>query len=407
MKIAFIVDSFPKASETFILNQITGLIDRGHEIEIFAKRGLEGEQIHNSIKEYDLLANTNYTNTPQNKIHRFFNAGRLIATETIRQPHRVLESLQFRKYGPDSRSLRLLHRSISFKDEGFDVLFCHYAPNGNLGALLKRTGTDANLVTMFHGYGVRRGLEKGEGMYAPAFEYSDFLLANSKYTKKNLIKLGADPDSIYCHPIGISLDKFQFEPIDVEGMSDRVVCISTVGRLVEEKGYQYSLRAIADVMKRNPGLNIEYQIAGDGPMKEELRYLVQDLDIEDSVNFLGQVERSAVVELLENTDLFVLSSVKEGLGKVLLEAQATGVPVVATKVGGIPQAVNPGESAILVPPKNPTALSHMIEHLCENPERLPKMGRSGRKYVEQHFDLEDLNDELECLFNSLIQRDNG
>lgn len=402
MKIAFVVNGFPKVSETFIIDQITGLIDRGHEIEIFAREDPMEKQIHDAIKEYDLLSKTTYTNTPPNKVHRLFNAARLIATETIRQPHRVLESLRFRKYGRNSLSLRLLHSSVTFKEKGFDVLFCHFAPNGNLGALLKQTGTDAKVVTMFHGYGVRKGLKKGGGIYTPAFEYSDVLLANSEYTRDNLIELGADPDTITCHPVGISLGKFQDRPINPGNVLDGTISISTVARLVEEKGHQHAIRAIADVIKRNPDLDIKYHIAGDGPMKEKLHTIVHNQNIGDSVTFLGQIEQSAVVDLLKNTDIFVLASVNEGLGKVLLEAQATGVPIVATKVGGIPQAVDSGESALLAPPKDPTSLSHHIEYLSKNPEELVKMGQTGREYVEEHFDIESLNDDLDHLFKNLI-----
>lgn len=401
MKIAFLVNNFPKISETFILNQITELIDRGHEVEIFARRRPDEDQVHSDVHEYNLISKAYYPNVPSNKVHRLLQAGPLFVTNVLRNPQRVIESLRFRKYGRDALSLRMLYYATTFTDSNFDILFCHFGLNGNLGALLSQTGTDAPVVTMFHGFDVRRGLESESPLYNPAFSHSDVLLANSETTKKKIIELGANPEKVICHPVGIDVSAFPYHPsFDDKKETDPIV-ITTVARLAEIKGHEYSIRAIAEVIRRNPNRKLEYRIVGGGSQRESLEDLVQELGIEDSVRFLGQVNYKAVQHQLRESDIFLLSSLDEGLGMVLLEAQATGLPIVATEVGGIPQAVDQGKSAFLVSPKDPTSLADRIEGLCENPELCEEMGMHGREYVSEKFDIYDLASDLEDIFYTL------
>jgi colanic acid/amylovoran biosynthesis glycosyltransferase len=107
---------------------------------------------------------------------------------------------------------------------------------------------------------------------------------------------------------------------------------------------------------------------------------------------------------MRQADVFLLTSVYEWLGVVLLEAQAIGLPIVATNVGGIPEAVSAGESAILVPPSNPRAAAEALAECLRHPEKREKMGLAGRKHVEEHFDIEVLNERLERFFGDLAGR---
>jgi len=395
MRIAVLVNSFPKASETFILDQITEMIERGHHVEIFARNKTDEEVVHEEIQEYNLLSSTHYPNIPQNKIRRILSAGKTFAANFPYRPRRVIESLRIGKYGRDALSLRMLHYSQSFEENDFDVLYCHFGPNGNLGSLLKQTGTNARVITVFHGYGIRLGIENGPGMYDEAFKHSDLLLANSKSTIDKLIKLGADPDSIVFHPIGVDINEFRPREDGANGYDTNKVTVTTVARLAEIKGHEYAIQAISEIIDRNIDPEIEYRIVGGGPKRSELEQLVCELNIEESVLFTGQVDRSTVQSHLKETDLFLLPSLDEGLGIVLLEAQASGIPVIATDVGGIPDAVNQNESAILVPPKKPMVLADKLEFLCNNPDQWIDMGNKGREYVKGNFNSNDLNARLE------------
>ncbi|GAI04953.1 unnamed protein product, partial [marine sediment metagenome] len=128
MKIAFIVGGFPSLSQTFILNQITRLIDMGHEVEIFARTNPKDKKVHSDVKKYHLVKRTHYI--PQNKIVCVLKAIFLIITNFHKSPVKILKSLNVFKYGKQALSLRLFYALISFQDTNFDIIHCHFGPTG-------------------------------------------------------------------------------------------------------------------------------------------------------------------------------------------------------------------------------------------------------------------------------------
>jgi colanic acid/amylovoran biosynthesis glycosyltransferase len=138
-----------------------------------------------------------------------------------------------------------------------------------------------------------------------------------------------------------------------------------------------------------------------------LHALIQELGLEASIELLGARDSNEVREYLDNSDIFVLPSVTagngdtEGFGIVNVEAQAAGIPVVSTNHNGIPEGVDVNRSAFLVPERDPVALAERLKFLMDHPERWPEMGRAGRRFVEQRFDIEKLNDELIDLYAQL------
>ncbi|NQT33002.1 MAG: colanic acid biosynthesis glycosyltransferase WcaL, partial [Candidatus Omnitrophica bacterium] len=142
MRIAFIVNAFPILSETFILNQITGLIDRGHEVVLFSGCDSQEETYHPEVDEYDLLGSVYCHNErPRNPIVLILKAIVLFLTNFHKNPRTILRSLNFFKYGRDALSLTLFYKTVLFIKMGeFDIIQCHYGPNGNIAALLKEIG---------------------------------------------------------------------------------------------------------------------------------------------------------------------------------------------------------------------------------------------------------------------------
>lgn len=400
MNIAFFVNAFPKISETFILDQITGMLDRGHEIDIYARHPSGEERIHTEVGQYDLLSRTIYANPPDGKTQRLLSAASTVIKNVPSRPRRILESLRVGKYDRDALSLRLLHSAMSFDDSNYDILYCHFGPNGNLGALLKRTGVSSPIVTAFHGFDVRRARSKND-LYLPAFDESDVLLANSRQTQEELHTSGADPSKTQIHRIGVDLSRYSMS--SDSGRNSDPFSILTIARLVEEKDLRTSIQAVAELLESDIDEEIRYHIIGSGPEKGELKRFAAELGIQDSVIFEGQRSRTEVIERLSATDVFLLTSIEEGFGKVLIEAQASGVPVVATDVGGIPEAVCAGESGTLVPGRDPRAVAESIAKILRRPKLREKMGRAGREFVEERFDVVVLNDELEQLFESLTE----
>jgi len=405
MKFIFIVDAFPTVSETFILNQITGLIDLGHETVIFSAARPDDRDFHEDIRKYGLLKMTYYHNDrDNNKLTRILWGLLLIIRYGHRNPKAVWNSLNFFKYGKEALSLNYLYKVMLFLAVGkIDIIFCHYGPNGNLAALMKEMGIQGKLVTMFHGYDVRRGVEQGGAIYAPLFKQGDCYLSISDYNYKHLLEFGTPVEKIRAHPVGIDLERYTY--LARQGLAKGAVRILTIGRLVKEKGLFYGLEAVHRLVHERKLTNIEYYILGDGPEREELQAMAQKLQIKDKVYFMGSQTQEAVVKVLRDSDLFLLPSIAEALPVVLMEAQATGLPVIATDVGSVAQVMADGRSGYIVPVRDVGAMCDKIEFLLRNPQLWAVMGEAGRRHIEEHYDIKKLNQRLVQICQGLLERD--
>ncbi len=186
---------------------------------------------------------------------------------------------------------------------------------------------------------------------------------------------------------GIDLDRFrQCAPVNGPVVS--------VGRLSPEKDFATLIRATAIAVRDSPDFRLE--IAGDGPCATELKQLVTELQLDSNVQFLGRVEN--VPELLSGASVFALSSQTEGISLTILEAMASGLPVVATLVGGNPEVIVDGETGLLAPPGDPPALADALLQLWRDPNRRRVLGSAGRKRVENYFDVRKMVVAYEQLY---------
>jgi colanic acid/amylovoran biosynthesis glycosyltransferase len=171
-----------------------------------------------------------------------------------------------------------------------------------------------------------------------------------------------------------------------------------VGRLVEKKGIEYAIRAVAKL--HDQGCDLEYEIIGDGPLRATLQTLIRDLGVAGIVSLPGGKDRNGVIHSLQRADVFLAPSVRaedgdeDGPANVLKEAMATGLPVVATQHGGIPELVQDGVSGFLVPERDADTLAERLAYLIDHPDAWGSMGRAGRAFVEQHFEKNVVLDEL-------------
>ena len=159
------------------------------------------------------------------------------------------------------------------------------------------------------------------------------------------------------------------------------------------------LRALARVIQEKTVATL--MIAGDGPLRPAMEVLAQDLGLKDRVRFLGI--RHDIPELMNAADGYVMSSAWEGMANVLLEAGATGLPIVATDVGGNREVVQDGETGLLVPPKNPKALAGAMLCLMDlSGDERWQMGEAGRRYIQAKYSLDRVTDMWEKLYGNLL-----
>lgn len=185
--------------------------------------------------------------------------------------------------------------------------------------------------------------------------------------------------------------------------------ILTVARLTEKTGLKYSTKAFAEVVKSNKGTVMEYIIAGDGPLRDELENLISDLQIQDKVILKGWKDRNEVRSFYDKSTIFMLAIVtaengdQEGTPTVLLEDMSSGLPVISTFHAGIPEQVKNNKSGFLVPERDVNALAERLEYLIEHPKIWPEMGKEGRKFVEENYDINKLNKRLVEIYKQVVK----
>ncbi|GAB1540067.1 colanic acid biosynthesis glycosyltransferase WcaL [Scytonema sp. NUACC21] len=311
MKIAFLVWRFPVLSEAFILNQITGLIDRGHEVRIYALNGPPANvsKVHPTVEEYCLLERTYYPPTrPDNYLWRVLKAIALLLANLDKGSLSCLQLLNIFKYGRQVTSLKWFYRGISLlKDRSYDIIHCQFGTLGSMGLVFRQTGLlQGKLITTFRGIDISSYVqEQGDRVYEKLFQEGDFFLANCDFFRNRAIALGCNSKKIVVHGSGIDCSKFTFTPRYLP--DDKKIRIATTGRLVEKKGIEYAIRAIAKLPHINQ--NIEYNIIGDGLLKEHFQNLIDELNLNNIVKLLGWKQQQEIIDILNDCHIFIAPSV--------------------------------------------------------------------------------------------------
>ena len=401
MRVAFFVDAFPSVTETFILNQITGLIDRGHEVDIFA-RGMDGDDcVHPDVRRYRLLDRTYYPEASGRKFERLFKALTLLSSPAWLRPSAITLLVRLvAKRGaivPFNTFGLLLLASREQRRGRYDIVHCQYGTLGRAVLGVRRIGAiHGALVTSFRGHDISQHHTLQPGFYAELFREGELFLPVSRSLEERLVALGCPQEKIALLHSGIDLSAFRFrERTRDEGGTTIII---TVARLVEMKGVAFGIEAVAKLLQA--GHRIAYHIVGGGPLHASLRVLIQNLGVQEYVHVHGAKPHDDVLRLLDTAHLMLAPSVTaangevEGIPNALKEAMAMGLPVVATRHGGIPELVEDGLSGHLAAERDADALADQLSGLLVHPERWAAMGRAGRARIEAVFDRNALNDEL-------------
>jgi colanic acid/amylovoran biosynthesis glycosyltransferase len=434
MRVAFLLYQFPALSETFILRQIVGLLDMGHDVHIYAERGCDEGLQHPEVIRHDLVRRTTYVRMPSESGQyemsvwppwgatwqldtgaRISNGRRLLrAVPTAlrcfaRYPRLTCEVLTVRHYDYQAASLSALYRlsALSREADNFDVLHAHFGPIGRSFRFARRLW-GAPLVVSFHGYDFSTWPRRhGTKAYAAMFDEADTITVHTEYAERKLQTLGCPDDKLRRLECGIDIREFPFRVR--RPPADRPIRILTVARLVEKKGVEYSIRAVAQLL--GEGYDLHYEIIGDGPLRTQLMSLCNDLGVCDRIAFAGARNSDYVRDSMVNSDLFVLASHTssdgdtEGAPVSLLEAQACGMPVVSTQHAGIPEIVADKLSGFLVAERDAAGLAGAIRRLISNYPSWPAMGAHGRAYVTERHDLTLLNRQLADIYTEAVARD--
>lgn len=374
--------------------------------------------IHDSIKAHDILDKTTYFKPL--KLHaKIFTIVKTIMKLALFKPFKLLRfmydvylKLLLDFHVPLSTRLSLLWDNskwallfdVMSRKKRFDIIHCHFGQNGIHGAYLKHWGIPGRLVITFYGTDLTQYVtNKPSSLYSFLFKKGDLFLPICQFFKDILIDLKCNPKKIEIHHIGIDLGFFC--PAGNLN-SDQEPSILSVGRLVNKKGFFYSIKSIERLKQQYPAIKLS--IIGDGPNRAYLEKLIRRLQLESNVEMLGARNKAQILEYLHHSNIFLLPSVttidgeKEGTPTVLMEAQAMKIPVVSTWHAGIPEVVEDGISGFLIKERDIQGIVLALKKLIANPDLRMKMGEAGRKIVSQNFNNEILVTRLISLYSKLL-----
>ncbi|MCL5256408.1 MAG: glycosyltransferase family 4 protein [Chloroflexi bacterium] len=298
----------------------------------------------------------------------------------------------------------------------FDVIQAHWViPNGPVAAAVARR-RGIPLVVSLHGSDVflaERLMPAGIAATA-SFRRAARTTSCSTELLSRAVQLGAAPERSRVIPYGVEPGEFggtnSSDGIREElGLLPEQLLVLAVGRLVYKKGFEYLVQAIPDVLKTVP--NVRFVIAGGGDLEAELRDLAARHGVADHLILAGPVRRDKIISLFSAADLFVLPSVRDkrgnvdGLPNVLLEAMASGKPLVASRIAGIPDVVRDGENGYLVQERDSQALAATISRLLLSPALRAQMGQANRHRVETELNWESTARQYLQVFEEAVAQD--
>lgn len=235
------------------------------------------------------------------------------------------------------------------------------------------------------------------------------VLVNTEFSKKQICSLGCDPEKVIIIPQGISLKEFKFSkklaPID-----EKMIKVLTVGRYHRDKGQGYALLALRRLI--DDGVNIHWTFVGVGSDKSRLIRLSRNLGVERNTTFLSNIVNEELQRIYKNHSIFVLPSIDAGYGHVetqgvvILEAQASGCVVIASRVGGIPECLGDKDSGFLVRQKSSKDIKNVIINLIKlDQNRWNCLQLSGRKNVEDRYDANYIGDRVFSLISEVSKNE--
>lgn len=278
-----------------------------------------------------------------------------------------------------------------------DVLHLHTSHAHTLGLLAGRLAKVEKIIST-------RRMDFPTSGFFSRLKYTkvDKIVAISEVVKEILIRSGIEKEKITVIYSTINCEDFSGKSNLREGLGlpQDTPILGTVGSLVNIKGHKYLFEAMVKIKEEFP--QVRLLVVGEGPLEEKLKKLAEKLGLESVIIFTGF--RKDIPEILGILDVFVLASLKEGLGVSLLEAASYGLPIVATNVGGIPEVVKDGITGFLVPPKDSKTLAEKIIYLLAHPEEAQKMGENGKEWIRKNFSVEKMVNKYATLYESLMQQ---
>lgn len=388
-RIGVFVNEYPSTSETFVADHIDQLLRHGFSVWVFARRRSAGLNAPLPVSTGKRLAVHFCPPLPRPRLERWIGAATQLLWLAVRTPAAAwqLTALDRRNW-----TAAVHHASLALGvPSHFSMLHCHSGHTAQAYLPLFTSGLlQGPLAVTFHGYDFTRYLHtRPADPYAHLFAIAQRLYGCSDFSLEALRRLGAPAHKLVKIRNGVAAQSAVVaEPGPAPAGAGELRLLS-VGRLVPFKGYAEGMLVIRSLL--DLGLSVSWTIIGDGELKDGLLAQACELQLDSVVRFLGEQTRAQVIAHMRQSDLYLYTGVVDEQGGVetqgvaLLEAQACGLPVVATRVGGVPETVADGEGGVLVPAADRPALVQAVVELAKDPVRRRQLGEAGQRRVRNEF----------------------
>jgi colanic acid/amylovoran biosynthesis glycosyltransferase len=399
---ACVVSRYPAVSHAFIVREVRALRQRGIDVHTFTiRRPRSGELL--SAADREEHART-FAVLPPRPLKLIASHARALATHPLRYFGTLAAALRLSPPGARQRLWRVFYFAEAMivwaecRRRGLRHLHAHFANVGSEVALLAARFGGPEWSWSFMMHGSTELFSETPHRLPDKIRGARLVVCNSDFTRAQLMKLVGREEWDKLQVVRCGIDAGAFAPRQERGGGRLQVL--TVGRLVPGKGHALLLEALYALRAR--GIEVDATFVGDGPDRAGLEALTRELLLQRQVRFVGAVGQDELPEWYAQADAFCLPTLAEGLGVVLLEAMASGLPVVSTRVMGVPEVVEDGATGLLVSPGRVDELADALERLAASPELCERLGRHGRIRVDTEFALDAATTRLIELFETTV-----
>jgi glycosyltransferase involved in cell wall biosynthesis len=313
--------------------------------------------------------------------------------------HLVKEGLQVKVIAP--------HHATIKEARHYDILHCHWSIAGLVGIIAAKI-FKKKIVLMMHGAEVF--VLGDHPILRWILRNVDFLICNSTFTEKKTLEVYPVKHHAVISP-GVDIHRYYPENNTCElrkslNISEADIFILTIGNFIPRKGFEYLIESLNIIVNQKGIANIILGIGGRGPLRGKYEKMIKRYSLVDYVFFLGFIKDGDMLSYYTLADIFILPSIvdsrgdTEGLGVVLLEANACKTPIIGSRVGGIPDIIQDGFNGLTFEQKNPVDLAAKIIKLADNRKLRSQMGENGRKIIEDKFNWERIAKRTVRIYNS-------